>query len=934
VPILRISHTGSHVETLWVSSAGGWQAEAPAPPQTDKRPFDFTLTPQDAEDIRWYLEDYRIYPVEPQPKIARRIEQRMKEVGCELFQKLFDGSDVWQSARQRLGDTQIQIETELEDALVPWELLRDPVADLPLALSVPAFVRCHSRPALQPTPPKEAAGKPRILLAICRPREADDLPFRSVARHLIRGLGGADRDRFHLEVLRPPTFEQLARRLREAKAQGEPFHAVHFDGHGLSGEIFFENPDHKGNRQPVMADELGRLLHETGVPLLILNACRSATSEPPQQPEPAADLHQQIRQFGSFAHAVMDYGASGVVAWRYSVFVDTAAQYMADLYAALASGLPLGEAATLARKQLSSRFSEPRPSGSGAGVAVSIEDWTVPVVFEAAPVRLFPKATEALEIKLTAGPAVLPPAASGLPHAPDVGFIGRDETILRLDRTFDGQNIVLLHAYAGSGKTSAAAEFARWYGETGGLEGPVLFTSFEQKKLLPQVLDELGRVFEDALAKSGIQWLTLDDAARREVALQILRRAPVLWIWDNVEPIAGFPAGTPSAWNAAEQAQLADFLHAVRGTKAKFLLTSRRDERGWLHDLPARIELPPMPFDERVQMTEALARKLGRRLEDVNDWRPLLRFTHGNPLTLTVLVGQALRDGLKSREQIERFVEKLRAGEAVFEDEDSEGRTRSLAASLEYGFKNAFSEAERKQLALLHLFQGFVDVTALQLMGDSGAEWSLPELKGLTREAGIALLERAAEVGLLTALGGGYYNIHPALPWFFRRLFGQYYSARRTAATRAYVEAMGEAASYYVVQRERGNHNVIGPLTVEESNLLCARDLARSNCQWERVINSMQGLYTLYTSATASERAAARARSTYRSAALKKIWRKPLGPTPTSRSPARTTKSDVRKNAMALTPAMRICAQRDGPNQPFARISPKAPAEARLFMAM
>lgn len=69
----------------------------------------------------------------------------------------------------------------------------------------------------------------------------------------------------------------------------------------------------------------------------------------------------------------------------------------------------------------------------------------------------------------------------------------------------------------------------------------------------------------------------------------------------------------------------------------------------------------------------------------MDDWRPLLRFTQGNPLTLTVLVGQALRDRLKSREQIEHVVERLRAGEAVFEDEASEGRTRSLAASLAYG---------------------------------------------------------------------------------------------------------------------------------------------------------------------------------------------------------------------------------------------------------
>ena len=440
------------------------------------------------------------------------------------------------------------------------------------------------------------------------------------------------------------------------------------------------------------------------------------------------------------------------------------------------------------------------------------------MVFEAASVQLFPKAKDNFEIKLEARAA----AESGLPHAPDVGFIGRDETILKLDRTFDEQNIVLLHAYAGSGKTSTAAEFARWYGQTGGLSGPVLFTSFEQHKPLPRVLDELGRVFEGVLAKSGIQWLTLDDAQRRDVALQVLRQVPVLWIWDNVEPMAGFPAGTPSAWSATEQNELLDFLRAARGTKAKFLLTSRRDERDWLHDLPARIELPPMPFDECVQMTEELAKKLGRRLDDVEDWRPLLRFTQGNPLTLTVLVGQALRDGLKSREQIANFVRKLQAGEAVFEDEASEGRTRSLAASLAYGFENAFTEAERKQLALLHLFQGFVDVDALRTMGDPEADWCLPEVKGLTREVGIALLDRAAEVGLLTALGGGYYSIHPALPWFFRRLFEQCYSETRIAATRAFVEAMGNLGNYYQIGvRNGGIRGVIGHSDSRGSESAC-----------------------------------------------------------------------------------------------------------------
>jgi tetratricopeptide (TPR) repeat protein len=819
VPTLRIVQSGANVEVAFEDDG--------LAPQKVTRPFSFSLSPQDAEDIRWYLEDYLVYPLDPQPKIAKRIEQRIRKIGHELFLKVLAGTDVWFKARERLEDMRVEVESDVRDAVAPWELLRDPDADMPLALHVHSFVRGHSKAAMRPRP-TEAAGKVRILLAICR-LEDDRVPFRSVARHLIKGLSGAARENFVLEVLRPPTFAQLAKRLRAAKAAGEPFHVIHFDGHGTSRAVFFENPKMERNAQPVEAAEIGKLLRETGVPVLILNACKSAHAEPPQQPEAASDIHQQIREFGSLAHAVMDYGAVGVVAWRYNVFVSTAAQFMADLYASLASGLSLGEAATLARKQLNS-------------AARPIQDWTVPVVFEAAPVRLFPKAGATIEIKLEAGRT----AKSDLPQAPDVGFIGRDETILKLDRMFDTQQIVLLHAYAGSGKTSTAAEFASWYTQTDGLRGPVLFTSFEQHKKLPEVLDQLGRMFESALAKSGKQWLTLDDGERRSVALQLLKQVPVLWICDNVEPISGFPKGTPSQWTGEEQKELADFLRAARGSKAKFLLTSRRDEQEWLHDLPGRVPLPNMPLEERVQMTRELAEKHGRHLDDVEDWRPLLRFTQGNPLTLTVLVGQALRDGLRSRAQIEDFVRKLQTGEAVFEDEESEGRTRSLAASLAYGFENAFTEAERKQLALLHLFQGFVDVDALGAMGNSKEEWCLPEVRDLTREAGIALLDRVAEVGLLTAVGEGYYTIHPALPWFFRRLFEQYYAAVRNAATHAYVEAMGRLGDYYHKQYEHGNQNVIGVLAFEEANLVHARSMARSTARWGAVIGSMQGLDQLY----------------------------------------------------------------------------------------
>ena len=61
-----------------------------------------------------------------------------------------------------------------------------------------------------------------------------------------------------------------------------------------------------------------------------------------------ADVHAQVRAFGSLAQEVMDAGVAGVVAMRYNVYVVTAAQFVADLYAALARGQTLGQAVTWA----------------------------------------------------------------------------------------------------------------------------------------------------------------------------------------------------------------------------------------------------------------------------------------------------------------------------------------------------------------------------------------------------------------------------------------------------------------------------------------------------------------------------------------------------------------------------------------------------------
>jgi CHAT domain len=203
--------------------------------------------------------------------------------------------------------------------------------------------------------------------------------------------------------------------------------------------------------------------------VLVLNACRSAWTEAPARPaepdagpgpDPAApgesgaglaDVHARIRAYGSLAAEVADAGVPGVVAMRYNVYVVTAAQYMADLYAHLLAGKTLGRAATAARRALAGN-----PARQIGPVPVALQDWAVPVVYEAAPLALLePKQAEAPLIRLTpadrAESAAAWGEAGGVPRPPDAGFFGRDETLLALDRAFDTQPAVLLQGFAGAG---------------------------------------------------------------------------------------------------------------------------------------------------------------------------------------------------------------------------------------------------------------------------------------------------------------------------------------------------------------------------------------------------------------------------------------------------------------------------------------------------
>lgn len=872
---------GRYPLTLTLKRPGQAELEAEAA-------VEFALTPEEQKDLRWYMEDYLTRPESVEGVQIEQIETWMRQRGEELYTKVLAADlqtqAIWFAVREQLAELRVEIASGIaEAASIPWELMRDPQSDSPIALRVRAFVRVQSNPNIGfiRVPPADQ-GRVRLLYIVCRPGGRNDVELRAVANRLLQDLG-EDRTRFDITALRPPTFEQLQRELTQAKVAGRPFHIVHFDGHGIyedlsqttfadwlkainiltlggkssgkHGYLLFEHPGSDEKMRPVSGSELGQLLHDTGVPVLVLNACQSAMHEAQAEPKPAAGTdHDKVRALGSLTQAVIDHGIPAVLGMRYSVFVVTAAQYIGELYAALAQGRSFGQAASEGRKHLARNPDrwvglQPRP----------LQDWFVPVVYEAADIHLLPPKDNAPGLQLDDQHPELDPVQTDAAlrrYVPDTGFVGRDETLLLLDRAFDQHAVVLLHAFAGQGKTTTAVEFARWYTQTGGL-GPkpiVLLTSFESHTDLTDVLNQIGGIFAPTLQAGGIEWYAVNDnATRRRFVLQILRKIPVLWIWDNVEPVAGFPAGTESAWTAEEQAELTDFLKQVkldRATRAKILLTSRRDEQAWLGGVPYRIEMPGMKNSDAANLARSLGSEQQITRSDIAEWQPLLDYCHGNPLTLRVIVGQAIRRRLRGKTQIENFVEAIRSGEQAIEDADEkQGRDKSLGASLNYGFRNAFQPNEQPLIALLHLFQGTVDVDALAFMGKG--DHALPELKGQSNVDLTRLLDRARETGLLTHLDSTWYSIHPALPWFLRQLFGRYYDGEQgrssaIAALRAWVGAIGALGSYYHTQFTEGNSVVIQYLALEEANLLHARRTARRHGWWGAVNSAMQGLRVLY----------------------------------------------------------------------------------------
>ena len=462
--------------------------------------------------------------------------------------------------------------------------------------------------------------------------------------------------------------------LHAARDAGAPYHVVHFDGHGVwadpadqgwlresapgaagwslvspprpgaHGYLLFEDPQRPGWLQLADGPALGRLLADAAVPLLVLNACRSAHAEPPAVPMPGtADPHGRIRAYGSLAQEVMDAGVAGVVAMRYNVYVGTAARFTADVYAGLLAGQPLGAAVTAARSQLAaSPAGRSRRPGTGLDGPGGLRSRPAAPGRTAAAPRGTARSSGPQRRAVSCRPRrILGSSAATRRSWPWTARSAASPSCCYTARPAAARPRSPPSSAAGTSAPAACT-------------APSCTPRSASTPPWPAWPAQLAAAFTADLAALGLSWDQLPDGQRRQVTGQIMRQRPLLWIWDDLPPSAD--SSRPPDWSDGGQQELLTFLRSARDTRAKILLLSRSNQQDWLGDLPARIPLPPMPASETSLLVRAVAASNGLDLTSLGPSSAALTALGGNPRFIMDLTGRAFRAGCTTSDELSDYV--------------------------------------------------------------------------------------------------------------------------------------------------------------------------------------------------------------------------------------------------------------------------------------
>jgi tetratricopeptide (TPR) repeat protein len=737
------------------------------PELVSRAPVGWPLDAGDGEDLRWYLEDYLLAPFGVWEDRGPAVQGKLAGWGDLVFGSVF-GAGPARDAYQRARDKGLEVVFRSADPGLlglPWELMRDGAG--PVALGAGGISR--SVPVAGGAGTLEVpGGRLRVLMVISRPGGTSDVGYQMVARPLLERLD-AVRGEVDLTVLRPPTLDALGQAVTQAADADEPFHVVHFDGHGAmpvrpaggapaggrpammagvgEGLLAFEKPG--GGSDHVGASKVAGVLAGGRVPVVVLNACQSGA------------VGKELE--ASVATALLKSGCAAVVAMAYSVYAVAAAEFMAAFYESLFAGASVGQAVTAGRRRLF-RY-DGRPSLKGD---MPLADWLVPVHYLRREVR-FPQARTARPAGAASLDAALDqiraapsePAAAEDPLAAVGGvFVGRDDLFYQLEVAARLQRVVVLAGPGGTGKTELAKGFARWWRDTGGVDDPrlVLWHSFEPGVAsfgLDGVITGIG------LAVFGTDFARLDSAGRLAQVKRLLGQLRVLLVWDNFESVREMPdpAGATPPLDEAGCGQLREFLAWVRDQSRSVVMITSRAQEDWLGQV-RQIQVGGLNRQEAAEYAGHLLEPFpaARERRERRSFGELLEWLDGHPLAMRLTLPRLDATDPAALLAALRGTTPLPAG-----DDPEAGRTTSLPASITYSYEHLSGETGRL-LPAVSLFHGVADEDVLMIFSTVGG---VPgRFAGVTRQEWTAVLEDAARVGLLTGLGSGMYQIHPALPGY------------------------------------------------------------------------------------------------------------------------------------------------------------------------
>jgi hypothetical protein len=253
-------------------------------------------------------------------------------------------------------------------ARLPWELLCDGGDHLLLSdrVSLTRYVAMATA-----TDELREVDCLNVLLVSARPSDMPDLPEQAESQAILAALQTLQQNhRVRVQALTPPTLDAL-----RAALEAQPYHIVHFDGHGglgrycprcrayqctelptcpnpncqarldepsAKGLLFFERSAQDRRADPVSAENLAEKLRGRGVSLVVASACQSA------------EIGGRS-VLASVGPGLLTAGVPAVLAMQFSLPMGSAVSFAGEFYTALAREESVAASVAAGRRALHAR---------------------------------------------------------------------------------------------------------------------------------------------------------------------------------------------------------------------------------------------------------------------------------------------------------------------------------------------------------------------------------------------------------------------------------------------------------------------------------------------------------------------------------------------------------------------------------------------------